>query len=158
MVCSTLSRYAESDATSRSGFATATTGYPFACKKAISLLQLVESANAPCTSTIVGLTADPLVAASACAAAGVVTLVRAAPPPPRTAAATSGTVKARVIFFIIGGSLLRAIAETAIYGLRCPYHWQAAHQVANADFVSPDAGKASGWAARNPPRPAARSG
>jgi len=43
--------------------ATATTVYPFACKNPISLVQLEESAKAPCTSTIVGVTAaDPLLA------------------------------------------------------------------------------------------------
>jgi hypothetical protein len=32
--------------------------------------------------------------------------------------------------------------KTAIYGLRCLHHCQAVDQAANAEFVSPDAGKA----------------
>jgi hypothetical protein len=56
----------------------------------------VESANAPCTSTIVGLAVGtPLFVVPL-----FVVLASAAPPPASTAAATSGTTKARVSFFI----------------------------------------------------------
>ena len=81
------------------------TGYPFPCRNWISLLQLVESANAPCTSTIVGLAADAplfvvLLVAVVLLVVLFVVLASAAPPPASTAAATSGTAKARVSFII----------------------------------------------------------
>jgi hypothetical protein len=55
---------------------------------------------------------------------------------------TTAVVKARVTFFIIWRVTPLSCWETAICGFRCPHHWQATPQAANADFVPPDAGKA----------------
>src|SRR5262245_8171576 len=57
MLLSALATYAASLFTLRSGFASAVTGYPFAWSLEITAFQPADSANAPCTSTIVGLAA-----------------------------------------------------------------------------------------------------
>jgi hypothetical protein len=97
--------------------------------------------------TVAGLTVAGLAGSawSSLALAGLVlaALARAAPPPPRTAAAASDTVRARVILFIMGGSLLFGLpGRPPFAAFDVPHDRRAADPAANADFRPSDAGKA----------------
>jgi hypothetical protein len=118
-----------------------------ACRNWISWLQLLESANAPWTSTTVGLAADvPAADVPAWAAPAWAVLARAAPLPARTAAAISGAAKARVSFFMVRCPFEvregRGLRPGGWRSPGCPHHHQAGRWAANADLRPVDAGTA----------------